>query len=911
MSGREESLPKRQRELEISESESDNEIKRRRLVPVEKENQNPVSARPKSPRTSPPRPCMRLMEQDLKPDTPAFPSIRSRLQMLHQKSTGTEQSTPAALITTPRTPSSFVLNAHQKLQDSARPSTSQAAIIRQQRAEEMRILNTIQPVAASAWQKGWNSEPAPSKAVARRPARHTVVWPPFQHPNDPAGVDMSMSFASSDGNVSLAPMNLSQEEVAIYGEPCATSRAEAVVSSTPRGMSTSAFLDEIFKDALEAAHLEEEEEEEEEREKGESEQMEKREKEDRGTSASNGSVKKEAVAEEEEEKTEKKEEKMKDVDTNEDQEEKGGKKEEMEKEIKKEVIGQEEEENPKREMGEENEEGEGDGKMEEGEKAAEGQNKRGNPESPSDESEDELLKLPPSCILSPLSESVDRVVTPLRLAAAASVSDRLSFQLTSEGLKTPTETRPLYSIDAYRSQSRSGQKGMQSVTPWRRAPEKPRPQPLLNTKEKIKALKEDAARLQTVISQTLQALNCCVDEQHGKGSVEEAEAERLLLISSEKREALLAEIVRLEGDPEGREADAGAPPLQPCRGSINISEVHLPLKVDFVCSARNAGRPTHFFFMLFRYGPTNVMATPLATAADADGDTISFPALINLHNIRSSFEIDVEVYSMSDTPNSFCEDTQQLHRKNTRHTRHRVTPKKLLNTLKRSHQTANAAAMPSNLYASRPSKFSLVGCHKITLASLGQDKFPLDKMKLEGKIRKLLGDEFQDKVPFLSPLEGNIRLRIQSEFHSEVEHHGFLTMFKDIKGLGAWHRLFFELKEDCLYYWNHPNERDNKPEEGSIPLSDFKSQSVRPVKMDSCARPFTFELVSRTQQEEDTPSLTKRWFAADTQEERKVWMDRLNQALMDLHTWTPLAPAQDAAHNRSTQSCGSNRDSAL
>ena len=50
-------------------------------------------------------------------------------------------------------------------------------------------------------------------------------------------------------------------------------------------MSTSAFLDEIFKDALEAAHLEEEEEEEE-REKGESEQMEKREKEDGGTRTS-------------------------------------------------------------------------------------------------------------------------------------------------------------------------------------------------------------------------------------------------------------------------------------------------------------------------------------------------------------------------------------------------------------------------------------------------------------------------------------------------------------------------------------------------------------------------------------------------------------------------------------------------
>lgn len=37
---------------------------------------------------------------------------------------------------------------------------------------------------------------------------------------------------------------------------------------------------------------------------------------------------------------------------------------------------------------------------------------------------------------------------------------------------------------------------------------------------------------QTVIYQASQALNCCVDEEHGKGSLEEAEAERLLLIAS-------------------------------------------------------------------------------------------------------------------------------------------------------------------------------------------------------------------------------------------------------------------------------------------------------------------------------------------------------------------------------------------
>lgn len=99
------------------------------------------------------------------------------------------------------------------------------------------------------------------------------------------------------------------------------------------------------------------------------------------------------------------------------------------------------------------------------------------------------------------------------------------------------------------------------------------------------------------------------------------------------------------------------------------------------------------------------------------------------------------------------------------------------------------AGASSALDPRRSSNFSLVGSHKITLSSLGQSKFLLDKvralrktfiirvcvyvcvlhrggvcgdvtvpslclspvffpsqMKFEGKIRQLLGDEFQDKV---------------------------------------------------------------------------------------------------------------------------------------------------------------------
>ncbi|XP_031657246.1 anillin, actin binding protein 2 isoform X8 [Oncorhynchus kisutch] len=496
-----------------------------------------------------------------------------------------------------------------------------------------------------------------------------------------------------------------------------------------------------------------------------------------------------------------------------------------------------------------------------------------------DSSADELLSFPPSFILSPLSKSVEAVVTPMRLAANQ-LANPPSLLLTPEELTTPpADSAPLYSIDAYRTQRQSTKPAIQSVTPrvQRHAAEKSHPQHCVNTKERIMVLNEDAAKLQMVIKQTLQALSCCTDEDHGRGSLEEAEADKLLLVSCEKRAALLAEVARLKerggsvsedlegGDGEG---DSGMS-QQPCRGTVSISSVQLPLKVEFVCSARTqTGRPTHYFFVLIRYGPCNIVATPLATAVDAqNGDTISFPTSITLQDIRSNFEIDVEVYSLSHTSGNTCNVDLRSS------TKSRVTPRKLLSTIKRSNQNVTSSTMPP-LNTQRTSNFSLVGSHKISLASLGQSKFPLDK------------------VPFLSPLEGNIYLQLDSESHSNVQHQGFLTMFEVVNGFGAWHRRFFVLEGNHMSYWNHPNDRGSKAAEGSISLSSSSSQSVKPVMRDSCARPYTFELVSsvQTAQQDDQGALAKCWFSADTGEDRGDWMENLNQVLLDLHTWTRCTP---------------------
>ncbi|XP_047210274.1 anillin isoform X3 [Girardinichthys multiradiatus] len=480
--------------------------------------------------------------------------------------------------------------------------------------------------------------------------------------------------------------------------------------------------------------------------------------------------------------------------------------------------------------------------------------------------EDELLTFPQSGILSPLSKSVEAVVTPLRLAAAQE-SNPPSLLLTPQETSTLSpESAPLYSIDAYRTQRQSKLPTIQSVTPavQRRAPE---PKAPVNIIKRITALNEEAGKLQTVINQTLQALSCCTDEEHGRGSLEEAEAEKLLLVSCEKRSALLAEVARLREErnlqsEEAAKEDTDYVSQQACRGTVSITNIQLPLKVEFVCSSHNrAGRPSHYFFVLIRYGPCNIIATPLATAADAqNGDTISFPTAVTLKDIRSSFEIDVEVYSLCPTSGTSCSSDRTS-------TKSRVTPRKLLNTITKSSNVFTCAA-PAALNTRRSSNFSLVGSHKITLASLGCSKFPLDK------------------VPFLSPLEGHIYLKLDSEGHSDVQHQGFLTMFTLISGFGVWNRRYFVLEECNMYYWNNPNDRETKEAEGSISLPRSPSQCVRPVKRDSCARPFTFELANASQQDDQNQEApSKCWFSADTKQERLDWMEKLNQALLDFHTW--------------------------
>ncbi|XP_066048365.1 anillin isoform X2 [Chamaea fasciata] len=528
-------------------------------------------------------------------------------------------------------------------------------------------------------------------------------------------------------------------------------------------------------------------------------------------------------------------------------------------------------------------------------------------EGESDEDEqEESLNISSMSLLTPLVESVgsEAFGSPSKSTGeGSSISDvslkSEKFQRTrvpraesGDSIGSVSEDRNLpYSVDAYRSQRFKEterpsikqvivrKEDVASKLEMRRNG----PSDQVNIKKKIQELNNEINMQQTVIYQASQALNCCFDEEHGKGSQEEAEAERLLLFATEKRTALLEELNRLKSEgPHSKRNKAASTSAEfaPSRGSVSISEMRLPLKADFVCgTVQKPEAGNYYYVIILRSGGENMVATPLAsTATSLNGDALTFTTTFTMHDVSNDFEINIEVYSWVQRK----EVTSTDKRKKTNKSKV-ITPKRLLTSItSKSNLLTPAMASPGGPNAIRSTNFILVGSHKLSLSSVGNNKFALDK------------------VPFLSPLEGHIYLKLKCQVDSLVEEKGFLTMFEDVSGFGAWHRRWCVLSGNCISYWTYPDDEKRKHPLGRINLANCTNHQIEPANREFCARPNTFELITvRPQREDDRETLvsqcrdtlcvTKNWLSADTKEERNLWMQKLNQVLVDLRMWQPDA----------------------
>ncbi|NXE81854.1 ANLN protein, partial [Cochlearius cochlearius] len=539
-------------------------------------------------------------------------------------------------------------------------------------------------------------------------------------------------------------------------------------------------------------------------------------------------------------------------------------------------------------------------------------------EGESDEDEqEESLNISSMSLLTPLVESVDicnitfsspqAFVSPCKSTGEGSSTSDVSlksekFQRTKvpraesgDSIGSMSEDRNLpYSVDAYRSQrfKETDRPSIKQIIVRKedvasKLEMKNGPSDQVNIKKKMQELNNEINMQQTVIHQASQALNCCFDEEHGKGSQEEAEAERLLLLATEKRTALLEELNKLKSEgPHSRrnKAVSTSTEFAPSRGSVSISEMRLPLKADFVCgTVQKPEAANYYYVIILRSGAENIVATPLAsTASSLNGDALTFTTTFTMHDVSNDFEITIEVYSLVQRKEVTSTDKRKKANKSKV-----ITPKRLLTSITSVSMnvillTRSAMASPGGPNAVRTTNFILVGAHKLSLSSVGNAKFALDK------------------VPFLSPLEGHIYLKLKCQVDSSVEEKGFLTMFEDVSGFGAWHRRWCVLSGNCISYWTYPDDEKRKHPLGRINLANCTNHQIEPANREFCARPNTFELITvRPQREDDRETLvsqcrdtlcvTKNWLSADTKEERNLWMQKLNQVLVDLRMWQPDA----------------------
>lgn len=347
--------------------------------------------------------------------------------------------------------------------------------------------------------------------------------------------------------------------------------------------------------------------------------------------------------------------------------------------------------------------------------------------------------------------------------------------------------------------------------------------------EKRKKLNDEIHKQQQIISQTSQALNLCAATVEFSGSTEAVEGERHLLVATHRRLAALNELQRMNVEKSVRPKDA-----PPERGSLTITGITIPLAQGYVRQMATDTIPGHHLICLLKYNE-HVLATQ--TIVTLPGlVAVKFTDEMNLPEVYADFRITLEIYGMV------------AHREVLPHElKYHILGKKLQQSAKKFMGGTPIKRLRKPIVES-PAGPSAVRSPAFTL--YGHIVFSLRESQKHSSWvinRSSIGPD---------PLEGAVHMRVTCRLKNTVEFRGFLTMFDDVSGFGAWHRRWCHLQGTTLNYWKYPDDETKRTPIGSIDLQQCKSAKIGPVPRDICARLNTIMLeVERPSQESDKESL--------------------------------------------------------
>lgn len=335
---------------------------------------------------------------------------------------------------------------------------------------------------------------------------------------------------------------------------------------------------------------------------------------------------------------------------------------------------------------------------------------------------------------------------------------------------------------------------------------------------KIQRLLDEVMRQQTIISQTSQALNLCASTVEFSGSTEAVEGERHLLVATNRRLACLNEVQRLKVEGMSR-IDA---PKE--KGTLSIQEIIIPMKQTYISRLANDEINGHHLLCLVKYNEFVLATKTLPTLPGLK--SVRFTDLLLLNEVYADFKITLEIYGMTAQREILPHDIKY----------HIQTPnkKRFKSKLQESNLTRPPIQSPGGPGAVRTP----------ALVQYGYIIFSIREIKQKSWV-------INETAPGVSPLNGNVYLKIDSKFTVDVDHCGFLSMFDDISGFGAWHRRWCRLSGNTLYYWKYPEDEKKKEALGQLDLTNIISERVDVAPRDICARLHTVLLKSRRERRPD------------------------------------------------------------
>ncbi len=296
--------------------------------------------------------------------------------------------------------------------------------------------------------------------------------------------------------------------------------------------------------------------------------------------------------------------------------------------------------------------------------------------------------------------------------------------------------------------------------------------------QRINKLQEEVDEQMQRRAQASKALGICEAQNEFEGSYERVEFERLLLEAHHKHNAATTEINRLKNIMTRGQFDIFA--KSKSKGAISISGIRLPLKSDFVKMLMNPGHGgddyVHYFVCLVKYR-SQVIATQMLSTLDGINRSgqLEFPNLINIQELDFDFQLYLEVYGLQ-TPKEVLTHEAKYHiRKADKSLFNLGTPLKKLKKME-SKFVMTPNSNPVNSLSIRKSKFGMVGYTTITIDTLKNKSFKLEK------------------VPSRSPLESSLLMKLSVHAQSSVTTKGFLTYFTEVNGYGDWHRRWCVLR---------------------------------------------------------------------------------------------------------------------